>query len=79
MQEFFSTLVRGLGFGSLYAMLAISFVIIYKSSRVISFAQPAMMLAGATLVTYLVGPVGFYTRYCNARLDRCFWAYKKEL
>ena len=60
MEEFFATLVRGLGFGSLYAMLAVSFVIIYKSSKVISFAQPAMMLAGATLVTYLVGPVGFY-------------------
>jgi branched-chain amino acid transport system permease protein len=60
MEEFLATLVRGLGFGSLYAMLAISFVIIYKSSRVISFAQPAMMLAGATLVTYLAGPVGFY-------------------
>jgi branched-chain amino acid transport system permease protein len=60
MEEVFSTLVRGLGFGSLYAMLAVSFVIIYKSSQVISFAQPAMMLAGATLVTYLVGPVGFY-------------------
>jgi branched-chain amino acid transport system permease protein len=60
MQDFLSTLVRGLGFGSLYAMLAISFVIIYKSSRVISFAQPALMLAGATLVTYLVGPLGFY-------------------
>jgi branched-chain amino acid transport system permease protein len=27
---------------------------------VISFAQPALMLAGATLVTYLAGPVGFY-------------------
>lgn len=26
-----------------------------------------------------VGPVGFYARYCNARIDRCFWAYKKEL
>lgn len=26
-----------------------------------------------------VGPVGFYARYCNARLDRCFWAYKKEV
>jgi branched-chain amino acid transport system permease protein len=60
MQEILGTLVRGLGFGSLYAMLAVSFVIIYKSSKVISFAQPAMMLAGATLVTYLVGPVGFY-------------------
>lgn len=60
MQEILGTLVRGLGFGSLYAMLAVSFVIIYKSSKVISFAQPALMLAGATLVTYLVGPVGFY-------------------
>jgi branched-chain amino acid transport system permease protein len=60
MQEVLQTLVRGLGFGSLYAMLAVSFVIIYKSSRVISFAQPALMLAGATLVTYLAGPVGFY-------------------
>jgi branched-chain amino acid transport system permease protein len=60
MELVLSTLVRGLGFGSLYAMLAISFVIIYKSSRVISFAQPALMLAGATLVTYLAGPVGFY-------------------
>ena len=60
MQDVLQTLVRGLGFGSLYAMLAVSFVIIYKSSRVISFAQPALMLAGATLVTYLAGPVGFY-------------------
>jgi branched-chain amino acid transport system permease protein len=60
MQEVLATLVRGLGFGSLYAMLAVGFVIIYKSSRVISFAQPALMLAGATLVTYLAGPVGFY-------------------
>ena len=60
MEEILRTLVRGLGFGSLYAMLAISFVIIYKSSRVISFAQPALMLAGATLVSYLAGPVGFY-------------------
>jgi branched-chain amino acid transport system permease protein len=60
MDEFFATLVRGLGFGSLYAMLAVSFVIIYKSSKVISFAQPALMLAGATLVSYLAGPVGFY-------------------
>jgi branched-chain amino acid transport system permease protein len=60
MQEIFSTLARGLGLGSLYAMLAVSFVIIYKSSRVISFAQPALMLAGATLVSYLTGPVGFY-------------------
>ncbi len=43
-----------------YALLAFGFVIIYKSTRVISFAQPALMLAGAVLVTYLVATVGFY-------------------
>jgi branched-chain amino acid transport system permease protein len=58
--EFVDSLLRGLGTGSIYALLALGFVIIYKATRVISFAQPAFMLAGAVLVTYLVGPVGFW-------------------
>ncbi len=60
MTELLQSLVRGLGTGSVYALLALGFVIIYKSTRVISFAQPAFMLAGAVLVTYLQGSVGFY-------------------
>jgi branched-chain amino acid transport system permease protein len=60
MRAFVESLLRGLGTGSVYALLALGFVIIYKSTRVISFAQPAFLLAGAVLVTYLVGPLGFY-------------------
>jgi branched-chain amino acid transport system permease protein len=60
VRDLLLTLIRGLAFGSLYAMLGMSFVIIYKASKVISFAQPALMLAGAVLVSYLAGPVGFY-------------------
>jgi branched-chain amino acid transport system permease protein len=60
MTEAVQILSRGLGLGSVYALLALGFVIIYKSTRVISFAQPAFMLAGAVLVTYLVGPLGFF-------------------
>ena len=60
MDEFLQSLIRGLGTGSIYSLLALGFVIIYKSTQVISFAQPAFMLAGAVLVTYLVGPLGFY-------------------
>jgi len=52
--------VRGLGEGSVYALLAFGFVIIFKSMGVISFAQPALMLSGAVLVTYLVTSVNFY-------------------
>lgn len=60
MNEFLSSLVRGLGSGSVYALIALGFVIIYKSTRIISFAQPALMLAGAVLVSYLYDPIGFY-------------------
>jgi branched-chain amino acid transport system permease protein len=60
MIEVLQAVSRGLGVGSVYALLALGFVIIYKSTRVISFAQPAFMLAGAVMVTYLVGPLGFF-------------------
>ncbi|HEX6075590.1 MAG TPA: branched-chain amino acid ABC transporter permease [Micromonosporaceae bacterium] len=59
MIEFLSGVVSGLGAGSAYALLALGFVIVYKATRVISFAQPAFMLAGAVAVSYLVGPLGF--------------------
>jgi branched-chain amino acid transport system permease protein len=60
MTELLQSVVRGLGQGSVYALLAIGFVIIYKSMRVISFAQPAFMLTGAVLVSYLVVEVNFF-------------------
>jgi branched-chain amino acid transport system permease protein len=60
MIDLLQSLVRGLGTGSVYALLALGFVIIYKSTRVISFAQPAFMLAGAVMVTYLNTSIGFY-------------------
>ena len=60
MDEFLASLVRGLGTGSVYALLAVGFVIIYKAMRVISFAQPALMVTGAVLVSYLVADLSFW-------------------
>jgi branched-chain amino acid transport system permease protein len=68
MTEVVQILSRGLGIGSVYALLALGFVIIYKSTRVISFAQPAFMLAGAVLLTYLAGPFGFFLGLALAAL-----------
>jgi branched-chain amino acid transport system permease protein len=68
MTELIQSLVRGLGNGSVYALLAFGFVIIYKSMGVISFAQPAFMLAGAVLVTYLVTGMNFYLAVIVAAL-----------
>lgn len=44
--------VNGVGFGAIYALLALGFVIIYKTTKVISFAQPALMVLGG-LFTYV--------------------------
>jgi len=71
-------MVRGLGVGSVYALLALGFVIIYKATQVISFAQPAFMLAGAVLVTYLVGPAGFWVAVPLAALGTAVLALGVE-
>jgi branched-chain amino acid transport system permease protein len=56
------TLIAGLGQGSIYALIGIGFVIIYKSTLVISFAQPALMMVGASVVVFLAvsSGVNFY-------------------
>ena len=47
MEDLISALVRGLGLGGLYALLGVSFVIIYRATGVINFATPALMILGA--------------------------------
>ena len=58
MTELIEVVLRGLGSGSIYALLALGFVIIYKSTGVISFAQPAFMLTGATVTSYVAPALG---------------------
>lgn len=59
MSELVEVVVRGLGTGSVYALLALGFVVIYRATRVISFAQPAFMVAGAVAVSYLSDEIGY--------------------
>jgi branched-chain amino acid transport system permease protein len=47
MDQLLEATVRGLGQGSLYALLGLGFVIIYRGSGVVSFAQPVLMVLGA--------------------------------
>lgn len=49
--RFIQMLADGLGNGAIYALLAVGFVVIFKSTGVISFAQPALMVAGAVAVS----------------------------
>ena len=52
MNEFLQATVNGIATGAIYALLALGFVIIYKSSGVLSFAQSGLMILGAFWVVY---------------------------
>jgi branched-chain amino acid transport system permease protein len=56
--DFLEALLRGLGTGSIYALLAVGFVIIFKATGVISFAQPALMMSGAVVTSYVAPAIG---------------------
>lgn len=60
MSQFLQALAQGLGQGSIYALIALGFVIIYKSTLVVSFAQPAFMITGSLFVVFLQEPLGFW-------------------
>ena len=47
MEELLTATVRGVAQGSLYALLGLGFVIVYKGTRVVNFAQPVLMILGA--------------------------------
>ena len=58
MTRFLQSIVAGLGQGAIYALLALGFVIVYKSMRVVNFALPGLMILGAYMVVYFGNIVG---------------------
>lgn len=58
MTRLLQSLVAGLGQGSIYALLALAFVMIYKSMRVVNFAIPGQMILGAYMVIYFRNVLG---------------------
>jgi branched-chain amino acid transport system permease protein len=58
--QFLSLLLNGLSLGSIYALIALGFVVIFKSSEVVSFMHGSLLLFGAYLIAVLQGSLGFW-------------------
>ncbi len=58
MTVLLQALLNGLALAAVYALLALGFVIIYKSMQVLSFAQPALMMFGGWFVVYFSSRLG---------------------
>lgn len=51
---FINTIARGVAIGGVYAMIALGFVIIFKATQVVNFAQGALAAAGSLFLSFLV-------------------------
>src|SRR5262249_60455707 len=47
MDFFIQLLINGIVIGSIYALVALGFVIIYKASSIVNFAQGELLMVGA--------------------------------
>ncbi len=58
MQVLVQTLVKSIALGSIYAIMALSFVLIFKGTQVLNFAAGAISMAGALFLSILVVDAG---------------------
>jgi len=54
MTTFLQLLFAGVALGAIYALVALGFTVIYRSSRVINFAQGGMLALGAFFTSWMV-------------------------
>jgi branched-chain amino acid transport system permease protein len=57
--QFLSLLVNGISLGTIYALIALGFVIIFKASEVVNFAHGSLLLLGAYTIAVTADDLGF--------------------
>jgi branched-chain amino acid transport system permease protein len=57
MSQFINALVSGIALGGIYAIIALGFVIIYRATHTLNFAQGTVLTFGAYVFYWLKGPV----------------------
>jgi branched-chain amino acid transport system permease protein len=58
MNVFITSVISGLGTGAVYALLAVSFVIIFRATGVLNFAQPGLLILGSFFCSYFAVTMG---------------------
>jgi len=67
---FATTLLKSLALGSVYAILALGFVLIFKATEVVNFSQGSIAMIGALFISFMVADenlpiIGFFTEVKN--------------
>ncbi|RII09300.1 High-affinity branched-chain amino acid transport system permease protein LivH [Streptomyces sp. YIM 130001] len=60
MTTFAELLLNGVSLGSVYALIALGFVVIFKATEVVNFAHASLLLAGGYVTAVLHDDIGFW-------------------
>jgi branched-subunit amino acid ABC-type transport system permease component len=60
MTTFTELLLNGLSMGSVYALIALGFVVIFRATEVVNFAHASLLLAGGYITASLHDDLGFW-------------------
>jgi branched-chain amino acid transport system permease protein len=58
VELFFQVVISGITLGSLYSLVGLGFVVIYRATKVVNFAQGEMMMLGAMFALYVYSDLG---------------------
>lgn len=70
MSTFIELVVNGVSAGSVYALIALGFVIIFKATEVVNFAHASLLLVGGYVTAVLHDDIGFLRRSARASRPR---------
>ncbi|MFD3660374.1 branched-chain amino acid ABC transporter permease [Streptomyces sp. NPDC058659] len=60
MSTFAEFLINGVSLGSIYALIALGFVVIFRATEVVNFAHASLLLAGGYVTAVLHDEIGFW-------------------
>ncbi|MFB6835635.1 branched-chain amino acid ABC transporter permease [Streptomyces sp. NPDC056361] len=60
MSTFAEFLINGVSLGSIYALIALGFVVIFRATEVVNFAHASLLLAGGYVTAVLHDTIGFW-------------------
>lgn len=73
MTTFLELLLGGLSMGSVYALIALGFVVIFKATEVVNFAHASLLLAGGYVTATLHDELGFWGALLAGTLSARRW------
>ena len=79
--EFLQVLITGLGQGCLYGLIALGFVLIYKATEIVNFAQGDLLMLGAFFAVTFVGILAlpFWLGFLLAIISMAVFGYLLDM